>query len=608
VANPGHVWGITENDEAARLAKLRSENYWAQKLLDYLIANKTKSGVAFTKTDYVSSFPDDDNENNYIPVNVSPTKSINVYFDFIEFSGALDLSLNSLNTPNNIGASIDFSDEIHTGFFLNFNDATNKKPLLKIWTKTYDEYETLFSYLNFGISQSLKDYIKKTFLDKIKEIDNPNVTDKCDKYDVIFETAPKYVFTDLTDDIKWSYFLSLNGCDVDRVGTDEYLSLVNIMFGITPAYLAEKINNNKKVFIDLLHNAPESKLFSLIAPLMNAFGANKTETELTALKNYPGATFDIKNVPEEAVGHVPLLSQGDWREKQAAFKPDASDFKYEFGYVIHSYRRTDRMTPFDSWTTPATNYNFSDLVQLDFTEDGEVTMPVFAAQEIFSRLLAKDKAVFINNMLGLMLPSYVGKVPNFWKLFRFKKTIDNVKIETIDELKVFLNSIDGTTTITQLETKGIQAFFRGTTRSKTTNNLFPGSPNSQAGGISTSTDPIKATIFSIESATSNGAYKGVLQIALPKNLKTITLSSPNNRVGLELEVIMSTPANNFAGLSEVEITVENARKIIKEVYNVDLPTRISTQDDARYLLETIPESSLQKAYEFYQKAIKYNIK
>ncbi len=181
------------------------------------------------------------------------------------------------------------------------------------------------------------------------------------------------------------------------------------------------------------------------------------------------------------------------------------------------------------------------------------------------------------------------------------------KLTTIAELKAFLKTIDETTTIAQLEQKGIKSFFRGTTRSKADNTLFPGNPNSQAFGISTSTDPIKATIFSIESATNNSAYKGVLQIGLPNDLKNIALSAPNHRVALELEVVLNTPANNFANLSKVEISVENSRKLIKEVYGVDLPSKLS-RSYADELLETMPESSLDKAFEFYKKTLQYNIK
>jgi hypothetical protein len=182
------------------------------------------------------------------------------------------------------------------------------------------------------------------------------------------------------------------------------------------------------------------------------------------------------------------------------------------------------------------------------------------------------------------------------------------KIETIEELKVFLGDINETTTMLEIHEKGIESLFRGTTRSKTDNSLFPGNPNSQSFGISTSTDPIKATIFAIEGATSNGSYKGVLQMGLTGgDLKNIALTAPNYRVAKELEVILNTPAANFSNLAQIEISVDNARKLVKEVYGIDLPATIS-RSYSDELLETITESSLEKAFEFYQKAVIYNIK
>lgn len=166
---------------------------------------------------------------------------------------------------------------------------------------------------------------------------------------------------------------------------------------------------------------------------------------------------------------------------------------------------------------------------------------------------------------------------------------------------------DETTTIVKLEEKGIKSFFRGTIRSKGDNSLFPGNPNSQVYGISTSTDPIRGTIFAIESVTKNGSYKGVLQIGIPDELRNIKLSSPNRRVDIELEVILKTSSDDFAQLTKVEISVDDARKLIKEVYDIDLPKKIDS-DYARELLETSKISSLDESFDFYQKALQFNTK
>ncbi len=180
-------------------------------------------------------------------------------------------------------------------------------------------------------------------------------------------------------------------------------------------------------------------------------------------------------------------------------------------------------------------------------------------------------------------------------------------ISNTDELIDVLSNVTDINTISQLEQKGIKSFFRGTTRNSSNGALYPGNPNSQLFGISTSTDPIRGTIFAIESATSNPNFKGVLQLGLPADLGDLRLVSPNRRVDIELETIIKTSADDFANLSKVEISVKNARKLVKEVYNIDLPSSLDS-DVSRELLETLDVSNLEKSLEFYQKALQYNTK
>jgi len=58
---------------------------------------------------------------------------------------------------------------------------------------------------------------------------------------------------------------------------------------------------------------------------------------------------------------------------------------------------------------------------------------------------------------------------------------------------------------------------------------------------------------------------------------------------------------------ESGISIDDGRKLIKEVYGVDLPSTLR-RDYADELLETIPESSLEKAFQFYERATKYSVK
>lgn len=179
---------------------------------------------------------------------------------------------------------------------------------------------------------------------------------------------------------------------------------------------------------------------------------------------------------------------------------------------------------------------------------------------------------------------------------------------SIEDLANFLRTIDETTTIAELEAKGIKAIFRGTTRNAE-DMLFSGNTNTIEYGISTSTDPMVALIFAIETATTR-QERGVLQIAIPANISSLKMSRPNVRVKYELEIILETPAENYSKLSTIEISTEDARKLVKEIYGEDIPSRIDFKgfDNAVNLTRELKHSTLEQAYEFYQKAIKYNIK
>jgi len=71
---------------------------------------------------------------------------------------------------------------------------------------------------------------------------------------------------------------------------------------------------------------------------------------------------------------------------------------------------------------------------------------------------------------------------------------------------------------------------------------------------------------------------------------------------------MKVSADDLSNLSKVEISVEDARKLVKEVFDIDLPTSIVDQTASRELLESLNVSSLEKSFEFYQKAIQYSTK
>ncbi|MFA0961110.1 fibronectin type III domain-containing protein [Roseivirga sp. BDSF3-8] len=189
-----------------------------------------------------------------------------------------------------------------------------------------------------------------------------------------------------------------------------------------------------------------------------------------------------------------------------------------------------------------------------------------------------------------------------------KKFDEVLAISNSNDLIKVLENVTEVNTVMQLEQKGVKSLFRGTTRSKADGFLFPGNTNTQAGGISTSTDPVRATIFAIESTSANQSFRGVIQMGLPKDLGDLKLLAPNNRANIELEAILKISADDFSTLSKVEIAVDDARELVKEVFNIDLPNNIPDNTVSNELLESLDVSGLDKSLEFYQKAIKYSTK
>lgn len=154
--------------------------------------------------------------------------------------------------------------------------------------------------------------------------------------------------------------------------------------------------------------------------------------------------------------------------------------------------------------------------------------------------------------------------------------------------------------VVDLEDKGIDKFFRGT-NVDSNGGLFPGNPNTIANGTSSSIDPIVATIFGIQAKTDFGG-SGVLIIARSQNLGNTRLVPPNRRVDLEREVIMDLTPNNFYDMRDIEVSVSDARRLIKEITGFDLDSSISL-GTSNQVLNDAPRMTQQQIEEFYQRAL-----
>jgi hypothetical protein len=172
-------------------------------------------------------------------------------------------------------------------------------------------------------------------------------------------------------------------------------------------------------------------------------------------------------------------------------------------------------------------------------------------------------------------------------------------IENSGDLFQALRNARNVNRVSDLESKGVSHFFRGTNLDSG-GNLYPGNPNTIANGTSTSTDPIVATIFGIEAKTEFGG-SGILTIARSESIGSVNLKPPNFRVELEREVIMDLTPSDFYQAKDIEITVDQARALIRQIKGYELDSSISSAF-SRQALEDAPRMDPSEITQFYNLA------
>ncbi len=172
--------------------------------------------------------------------------------------------------------------------------------------------------------------------------------------------------------------------------------------------------------------------------------------------------------------------------------------------------------------------------------------------------------------------------------------------KTVDELILFLDKVDDTMLASNLSQQGIYILFRGTTRDG--KEIFLGNSAAQSGGLSTSTDPVRALIFGIQSATKRSA-KGVFYTIDPNTLNKVKLNAPQRgRYDLELEVVIQTGAKNLSKVAK-EIPIDKVRQLINKELQIKIPAKLDRFEADIWLRET-KKLTPKESYELYKLLLK----
>lgn len=460
---------------------------------------------------------------------------------------------------------------------------------IKLFTSNVDTFvEFLRIVKGDSNAESMKKSITRYYLDFFATAKgNPDIIDG------LYENIPDFVLEALTDEMLWKDFVSLSEKPINTSGTNENLSVINLLKGVkNPNWWYNQINKNPDPVRKTFEKFSNKYIEELITSFSRIGLKNWTNKELEQAWK-----FDL-----------------DYEEYRTSNQQNDSYIKYTgFAYYLEKekkYRIGTALFLFDQYNIGTDEKEIGNEIKLPFApmktvlENGkELYIPCFVAEYFTNKKIDEEFWQILNNIASGLLPEVgVGIARGAAILSRI---LSGRKIKTIEELIEFLGKVDQNVMAEDLEKVGIQALFRGTTKS-INGEIFTGNLNSIEYGASTSTDPIRAIIFGIESSSKPGT-KGVLQVYVPKNLKGLNLQSANQyRFDLELEVIVNTSPENLSTFAVKEIPIEDARKLLNELYGLDIPAKITKDGfpNSLFLLENTKKLTPKEALEFYKKAIK----
>lgn len=513
---------------------------------------------------------------------LSNSYNFNIYFDNYKVTY-------NLNFIYNDGENKKFQDTetIQTSNPTDFK-LNDEYVAIKLYTSNVD---TFIEFLRIVFGNSDAESMKKSVIRYYQDFfatakSNPDVID------ALYENIPDFVLEILTDEMLWKDFVSLSEKAINSSGTNENLSIINLLKGVKNAnWWYNQINNNPEPTRKVFEKFSSKHIDELITSFSRIGLKNWTNKELEKAWKFD---IDYKEYKPSDGANDPYL-----RYTGFAYYLE-KDKKYRVGTALFGYDNSSVVTPYNE-------KEIGNKIEMPFSpmkmvlEGGkELYIPCFVAEYFTNKKIDEEWWIVLNNIAAGLLPEFGAGIARGVAIL--SRISSGRKIKTVEELIEFLGKIDQNVMAEDLEKVGIQALFRGTTRNLN-GELFSGNINTIEYGASTSTDPIRAVIFGIESSSKPGT-KGVLQIYVPKDLKGLNLQSANYRFEKELEIIINTSPENLSNFAVKEIPIEDSRKLVEEVYGVSLDTKISNTQRANELLAETTKLTPNQASEFYKKIIR----
>lgn len=260
---------------------------------------------------------------------------------------------------------------------------------IKLYTgnaKTFIEFLRIIKG-NSQAEQMKKDIIRyyKNFF--VTAENNPDIID------ALYENIPDFVLETLTDEMLWNDFVSLSEKAIDTSGTNENLSVINLLKGVkNGVWWSTQVNNNPDLVRRVLNKLKAKYLEDFIIKLTKVgINAWKDSDYQTAISY----SLEMKSTLKNGVVENRIVYWSGFLEKEKRF---------EVGFTIHSYENGNQAPSESGSETLGINDAFTPLRIPDDKED--YFIPTIVANYFTEKQLDEDQWTVFENIMAGLLPEF----------------------------------------------------------------------------------------------------------------------------------------------------------------------------------------------------------
>jgi filamentous hemagglutinin len=316
-------------------------------------------------------------------------------------------------TTANYGVSFDLNKKYHNGFYLRFYYADNpQKEAITIWFYSYENFIKFYQYLGLSLSKTTKDIITASYKQSIDAAKSD-----CNRLDVIYETIPDFVISEIPDEVLYAGIESLLGCNISHLpgkillgelnDTDEEKAILNLLSGINKDWLYKKINDMP----ELIENF-----------IINKMGFRYEKDFLRIISEIAEANWrqpDYENSNYYTLGNIEINlggSTGQSKARQTGCLLLGKLGEYKFGT---QFQTSDDGVLYLDYGGCAGMFETRSLTAiLVETENGESgVLPALVVKYLSKQMVNRNRNDFINLSAGLMLPELFISKANVLKIF-----------------------------------------------------------------------------------------------------------------------------------------------------------------------------------------------